>query len=167
MPEPKTPEPLPAELRALAADAETLALRTAEMAARLKAADDGQLNRLARPMVRATDELDGYTEEVSRTAEYLARVRVARDPNLCDVPWGICPEHGTTLRADADRTRCTAPGCGREWDYDRLHSPCTEPATVTVTDEDGESGVLCVTHAQDATRRLVGCTFHHRGTFTG
>ncbi|QKV73911.1 hypothetical protein [Amycolatopsis sp. Hca4] len=169
MPEQKTPEPLPAELRALAADAETLAQRTADLAARLKVADDGNLNRLARPMDKATEELGDYTEEVSRTAEYLARVRVSRDPNLCDVPWGVCPAHGITLRSNADRTWCTATGCGREWDYDRLHSPCAEPAAAVVTDEDGESGSLCVAHAQDAAQRLTGCTFVYldRSTATG
>jgi hypothetical protein len=158
MSEPITPEPLPAELRALAAEAEALAARTAEVAARLETAPDDQLQRLARPIARATHDLCDYTDEVARTAESLARVRVARDPSLCDVPWGVCPAHGITLRASGDRAWCTHPGCDREWDYDRLHTPCTEPATAVVTDADGATGRLCAAHARDAGDRLTGCT---------
>ncbi|MDQ7810822.1 hypothetical protein Q5425_44470 [Amycolatopsis sp. A133] len=158
MPEPTTSEPLPAELRALAADAEALANRTAEVAARLKTAPDGNLQRLARPIAKATHDLSEYTEEVSRTAENLARVRVARDPGLCDVPWGICPAHGVTLRAGEDRAWCSVPGCAGEWDYDRLHTPCGERAVAVVTDEDGAAGKMCAAHARDAGDRLAGCT---------
>lgn len=161
MPEQKTPEPLPTELRALAAEAETLALRTAEVAARLDAADDGNLNRLAQPMDKATDDLEDYTGQISRTAEYLVRVRVSRDPNVCDVPWGVCPVHGMTLRSDTDRARCAVIDCGREWSYDRLHSPCAEPVAAVVTDEDGDAGRLCLAHAEDAARRLAGCTVEY------
>lgn len=158
MAEPITPEPLPAELRALAAEAEALATRTAEIATRLQAAPDGTLQRLARPIAKATHDLSDYTDEVVRTAEDLARVRVSRDPSLCDVPWGICPAHGVTLRASGGRASCTAPGCGGEWDYDRLHTPCAEPATAVVTDEDGATARMCAAHAHDATGRLAGCT---------
>ena len=158
MPEPTPSEPLPAELRALAADAEALATRTAEVAARLRTAPDGHLQRLARPVAKATHDLSDYTDEVARTAENLARVRASRDPGLCDVPWGVCPAHGTTVRASGDHARCTTPGCAREWDYDRLHKPCGEPAVAVVTDEDGATGRMCAAHARDAADRLAGCT---------
>ncbi|MEV4058206.1 hypothetical protein AB0J55_43960 [Amycolatopsis sp. NPDC049688] len=153
-----TPEPVPAELRALAAEAEALATRTAEVATRLQAASDGTLQRLARPIAKATHDLSDYTAEVSRTAEDLARVRVSRDPSLCDVPWGVCPAHGVTLRTSGDRAFCTASGCGGTWDYDRLHTPCAEPATAVVTDEDGVTARMCAAHARDVTERLVHCT---------
>ncbi|MET8850745.1 hypothetical protein [Amycolatopsis sp. NPDC004625] len=158
MSERTTPEPLPAELRALAAEAEALATRTAEVATRLRAAPDGTLQRLARPIAKATHDLSDYTDEVVRTAEDLARVRVARDPSLCDVPWGVCPAHGVTLRASGDRAFCTAPGCVGEWDYDRLHTPCAEPATAVVTDEDGVTARMCGAHLRDVTERMAGCT---------
>ncbi|MFJ7217679.1 hypothetical protein [Amycolatopsis sp. NPDC098790] len=158
MPEPTPSEPLPAELRALAADAEALATRTAEVAARLQTAPDGHLQRLARPIAKATHDLSDYTDEVARTAEDLARVRVSRDPDLCDVPWGVCPAHGTTVRASGNRAWCTDPACTHEWDYDRLHTPCAEPAVAVVTDEDGATGKMCRAHARDAADRLVGCT---------
>ncbi|ANN18877.1 hypothetical protein SD37_26805 [Amycolatopsis orientalis] len=160
MPEP-TPEPVPAELRALAADAEALAERTAEVAARLEAADDSHLQRLAQPMNEATDDLAGYTGEIARAAEYLTRVRVSRDPHLCDVPWGICPVHGVTLHSLGDRAWCTTTGCGNTWDYDRLHTPCTEPAAAIATDRDGATGSLCTAHASDAAQRLDGCSIEY------
>ncbi|KFZ82008.1 hypothetical protein ED92_17375 [Amycolatopsis sp. MJM2582] len=163
MPEPTTPEPLPAELRALAAEADALAERTAEMAARLAATDDGHLQRLAQPMNKATDDLAGYTGEIARTAESLARVRVSRDPHLCDVPWGVCPVHGVTLHSLGDRAWCTATGCDNSWDYDRLHTPCTEPAAAIATDRDGVTGSLCSAHASDAARRLDGCSIEYLG----
>ncbi|MGV9364984.1 hypothetical protein [Amycolatopsis sp. NPDC003731] len=158
MPEPTTPEPLPAELRALAADAEALAARTAEVAARLRTAPDGHLQRLARPIAKATHDLSDYTDEISRTAEDLARVRVARDPGLCDVPWGICPAHGVTLHSAGGRAWCTDPGCAAAWDYDRLHTPCAEPVAAVVTDQGGVTARLCAAHARDAGDRLAGCT---------
>ncbi|MEV7548440.1 hypothetical protein AB0N89_02295 [Amycolatopsis sp. NPDC089917] len=161
MPEPKTPEPMPAELRALAAEADDLAERTAEMAARLRTTPDAHLRRLARPLFQATGELAECTDEISRSADHLARVRVARDPNLCDVPWGICPVHGVTLRSLGDRSWCTTEGCSHTWDYDRLHTPCAEPATATATDQDGVTGSLCSTHASDAARRLADCTIDY------
>jgi hypothetical protein len=133
MPEPTMPEPVPAELRALAADADALAERTAEVAARLDAADDGHLQRLAQPMNKATDDLVGYIGEIARTTEYLTRVRVARDPHLCDVPWGICPVHGVTLHSLGDRAWCTTTGCGNVWAYDRLHTPGRKPAAASAT----------------------------------
>ncbi|WP_103349621.1 hypothetical protein [Amycolatopsis sp. CA-128772] len=158
MPERTTPEPVPAELRALAAEAEALATRTAEVAARLQTAPDGNLHRLARPIAKATHDLSDYTDEVARAAEDLARVRASRDPALCDVPWGVCPAHGVTLRASGDRAWCTAPGCTGTWDFDRLHTPCTEPVTAVITDEDGATARLCAAHARDASDRLAGCT---------
>ncbi|OXM56132.1 hypothetical protein CFP71_15030 [Amycolatopsis thailandensis] len=161
MPEPPTPEPVPAELRILAAEADALAERTAEMAARLEAADDGHLQRLAQPMNKATGDLADYTGEIARTAAYLTRVRVSRDPRLCDVPWGICPLHGVTLHSFRDRAWCTATGCGNSWEYDRLHTPCTEPAVAIATDRDDVTGSLCSAHASDAGRRLDGCSVEY------
>ncbi|WP_414943178.1 hypothetical protein [Amycolatopsis sp. cmx-11-32] len=161
MPEPTKPEPMPADLRALAAEADALAERTAELATRLTTAADDHLQRLAQPMHKATDDLIDCTDEITRTAEYLTRVRVSRDPNLCDVPWGVCPAHGVTLRSADDRAWCTKSGCANTWEYDRLHTPCTEPATATATDEDGATGSLCSAHASDAAQRLIGCTIHY------
>ncbi|UOZ03348.1 hypothetical protein [Amycolatopsis sp. WQ 127309] len=81
-------------------------------------------------------------------------MEVSRDPGLRNVPWGVCPAPGVTLRAGGNRAWCTAPGCEGEWDYDRLHTPCAEPATAVVTDEDGATGKLCAAHARDAGDRL-------------
>ncbi len=163
MPEPTQPEPLPAELRALAAEADALAERTAELTTRLTTAHDEHVQRLARPMHKATDDLIDYTDEIARTAEYLTRVRVSRDPHLCDVPWGVCPAHGVTLRSMGDRAWCTTTGCARTWDHDRVHTPCAEPAVATATDEDGATASLCAAHAADAAQRLSGCTLDYLG----
>ncbi|KZB88364.1 hypothetical protein AVL48_20685 [Amycolatopsis regifaucium] len=125
------------------------------------------MQRLAQPMNKATHDLADYIGEIARTAEYLTRVRVSRDPHLCDVPWGICPDHGVTLRSLEDRAWCTATGCGNTWTYDRLHTPCTEPAAAIATDRDGVTGSLCSAHASDAAQRLDGCSIEyldHRAT---
>lgn len=114
----------PAELRAPAADAEALAARTAEVAARLQAAPDDHLQRLAQPIAKATHDLSDYTDEVSRTAEDLARVRVARDPGLCDIPWGVCPDHGVTLHSSGGRAWCTDPAAPARGTTTRLHTLC-------------------------------------------
>ncbi|MEV1179382.1 hypothetical protein, partial [Nonomuraea sp. NPDC049784] len=48
----------------------------------------------------------------------------------CGIGWGVCPEHGATLTAEADgHTRCAH--CNRRWPDDRLNLPCPEPITRT------------------------------------
>ncbi|MFJ8166525.1 hypothetical protein ACIRBY_37175 [Streptomyces sp. NPDC096136] len=75
---------------------------------------------------------------------------------LCGIPWGICPEHGPTLAASAGRSRCTFPGCGRRWPYDRLDAPCAELATRRITDRAGASITACAVHAAEAGQMIDG-----------
>ncbi len=54
-------------------------------------------------------------DALGETASDLARTRVAPDPKLCDVPWGVCLEHGNTLRGTGGRAGAPtrrAPGPG-------------------------------------------------------
>lgn len=76
--------------------------------------------------------------------------RIGGETATCGVPWGICPEHGRSLRSSAGRTWCTAFGCTRSWDYDRLDTPCPEPVWAEVTFAEGETARWCEAHARDA-----------------
>lgn len=61
----------------------------------------------------------------------------------CIFSWGVCPEHGQSLASDGTRSWCTV--CRREWDYDRLETPCPEPATHRMG-----PGLICTGHAISA-----------------
>ncbi|QNE85119.1 hypothetical protein F0345_29010 (plasmid) [Streptomyces rutgersensis] len=74
-------------------------------------------------------------------------------PSRCTVPWGVCPEHGGTLKSRARATEgfdswCTNPVCFNVWPYDRLDAACTEPATHTIQADGGDRYVVCDGHAQ-------------------
>lgn len=80
--------------------------------------------------------------------------------NGCSAEWGVCPEHGDTLRSSARETRCTYPGCDRIWAYDRLDLPCGEPIEYDVTNPDGtDGGGVCEGHAIGARDQLPEATF--------
>ncbi len=81
----------------------------------------------------------------------------------CTARWGVCPEHGNSLRSSEGQTWCKTTGCGRTWDYDRVQQDCAEPAAYDVhgVDEPGNarlrnSGLMCAGHALDARIRIVG-----------
>lgn len=74
----------------------------------------------------------------------------------CAAEWGCCPEHGGTLSGTGGRCRCTAPGCGRSWDWGLMGLPCPEEAAFRVRDREGKEMLLCAGHTIDARRRLVG-----------
>lgn len=76
--------------------------------------------------------------------------------NACGIPWGICPEHGQTLRASGAQSWCMV--CGRRWDFDRLGQRCSEPVCARVLDALGAELEVCRGHALAADARLVGCT---------
>ncbi|RJQ70547.1 hypothetical protein D5S17_28885 [Pseudonocardiaceae bacterium YIM PH 21723] len=68
----------------------------------------------------------------------------------CGVPWGICPDHGRSLRTSARRTWCTSFGCDRTWNYDRLDMDCPEPVWARLDFAEGEVTEFCEAHARDA-----------------
>ncbi|MFF6903536.1 hypothetical protein [Streptomyces hydrogenans] len=78
--------------------------------------------------------------------------------STCGVPWGVCPDHGNTLRTSGGITQCRDLACLNIWDYDRLDRVCGDPVTHTVTDAAGTSFRACRAHAMDADERLVGGT---------
>lgn len=106
-------EPTPAELRALLAEATVLQGRINDIQQRLRASEETQYTAFR------LDDAAGWVAQAGRalgaTASDLARTRAARDPILCDIPWGVCPVHGNTLRGTGGRTWCTDPTCGRSW----------------------------------------------------
>jgi hypothetical protein len=154
-------EPTPAQVRELATAAADLAARTQAMIARLPATDDDPLERVSWDLSDAADTLRNYQASVAAAAERLTRVRVARGVGLCGIPWGVCPEHGNTLRSSAGSTSCTTPGCARTWAYDRMTTPCAEPAVAAGSHTDGTEFVLCAGHALDVERRLIGSTVRY------
>lgn len=96
-------------------------------------------------------------DELQDLAEHLQRLE-DRPGAVCPVPSGVCPEHGGTLRSEGAFTWCTAPRCGRQWDYARLTEWCTELTTHHVVDLEGGTTDVCTGHAVDVRRRLVGAT---------
>ncbi|MFJ6661568.1 hypothetical protein ACIQNG_35245 [Streptomyces sp. NPDC091377] len=84
----------------------------------------------------------------------------AADPSRCTVPWGVCPEHGGTLKSRARATEgfdswCTDFTCFNVWPYDRLDAACTEPATHTVQADNGDRYVVCDGHALTARTQIT------------
>lgn len=151
----------PAVLRELAGEAEALVARIRAAEERLRR-DPEDSNRAGYRLPDAAGRLLDVASDLHETAGDVARARVARDPRLCGIPWGICPDHGNTLRGLGGRTWCTAPGCSRRWAYDRLGTPCQETITHTVTDTPGTELLACDGHAKDAAARLDGATVDPR-----
>ncbi|MBM9509941.1 hypothetical protein [Actinacidiphila acididurans] len=151
-------EPTPAEVRALGDQAGALADRITALYEKLGAVADPEVRRIRFRLADASGYVHGAATDLEETARDLVRVRTARDPRLCGVPWGVCPEHGNTLRSSAGETWCMVERCGRRWTYDRLGLPCTEPITHRVTDTAGAGFDACNGHALDAEQRLEGGT---------
>ncbi|MFG2334287.1 hypothetical protein ACGFMM_32450 [Streptomyces sp. NPDC048604] len=149
-------EPTPAELRVLAAEAEVLEQRILHATARLHASDETR--DTAFRLGDAAENVRRGREALELTVADLARARTARDPKLCGVPWGVCPEHGSTLRSSGGRAWCRAAGCQRSWGYYRLGTACGEPVAHKVTDAAGGSFLACFGHTLDAEKRLEGGT---------
>jgi hypothetical protein len=63
----------------------------------------------------------------------------------CGVLWPVCPyDPGEGLVSSAGRSRC--PRCGIEWP-DAERAPCPDPAAVVLSDDAGEKGCVCASHA--------------------
>lgn len=143
----------PARLRELAAEAEALAAKIRVMHRQQRAAADEPTRRAGFRLEEAAGLAAHAGRELAETAEDLARVR---GRSGCGADWGVCPEHGATLRSSGGRSWCPTPGCGREWGYDRMGLPCTEHAAFTVADSGGKAMALCAGHARHARDVLVG-----------
>ncbi len=153
-----TTEPTPADVRALIAQAEALDKACKELAGRFSSTSDEQVRAQGFAVTEAASWLTNVTEDLERVAGKLTRIRSARDPRLCGIPWGACPDHGNTLRSSGGKTWCQDLTCGRTWDYDRLGVPCGEPVTSVVTDMEGTEFTTCAGHTLDAGKRLIGAT---------
>lgn len=147
--------PTPAELRALAARAAELAADIDAMQERLGAAPDEPTRRSGFRLDDAAYAARQIGQDLEETAGDLARIR---GRGACPADWGVCPEHGNTLRYSGGECWCTASGCGRRWNYDRAGLPCSEQAAFEVRDATGGSGQMCAGHAMDAQDRIVGVT---------
>jgi hypothetical protein len=146
--------PTPAELRELAARASVLADDIAAVNTRLREAPDEPTRRVRFRLDDAAGFARGtVAAALEATADDLARVR-GRGP--CPADWGVCPEHGATLRSTGGRCWCIVEGCGRRWNHDRLGLPCTEPVAFDVRDPDGGGGPMCAGHTATARRQLIG-----------
>jgi len=149
-------EVTPADLRALSAVTEKLHGQVTRVYDALRA--DPETKDTAYRLGETTSHLYLVAYELGETASDLARVRTARDPGLCGVPWGVCPEHGNTLASSGGESWCTVLGCKRRWSYDRSGTPCQEKTSHKVTDAKGDSFTCCAVHAANASERLDGCT---------
>ena len=95
------------------------------------------------------------TDPETAAAYAQARQSTADHPDRCAVPWGVCPDHGATLRSGGDRgSVCTDLACLNTWQYDRLDAPCPEPATHTVKATGGGYAV-CNGHAIAARAQIT------------
>jgi hypothetical protein len=139
--------PTPAQLRELAEQAETLAAAVHEVKARLRAAPDRPTSQVAFRLDYAAGEMRAGAVAVRETAADLERVH---DRSDCAAEWGVCPDHGDTLRSSGGVTWCEAPGCRHAWNHDRMALPCTEPVAYLVRDPHGTEMPLCVGHTIDA-----------------
>lgn len=161
-PDPTAGLPTPAQLRELAADVRALRTRAVELGAAFTTSPDEGIRRIGYLIDDDGDGLlEGYLGDLDRAIELLVRHRTAAGPGLCGVPWGVCPEHGPTLRSSGGRSTCTAPGCGRSWNYDRLDVPCGEPIAATVTDVGGGTRGYCLGHARGAEHQVLGATVRY------
>jgi hypothetical protein len=146
------------------ARARELASAAAELYRQLRAADaardadpDETRRRAGWRLDVALGGLRSAAEEMLETADELIRL-TARGADACPVPWGVCPEHGGTLRATGGRCWCTASGCLRSWGHSRLSEPCTERVTHRVVDAVSGTLDVCDGHAVDVRTRMDGAT---------
>jgi hypothetical protein len=148
--------PTPADLRELAGRADQLAADIGAVRDRMRASGDDATARAAWPLDEIGADVAAAAAGLGEAADGLARVRVAADPAICGIPWGVCPEHGNTLASSGGQTCCRT--CQRRWSFNRQHGPCTEPISHRVVDAQGTESLMCQGHAQDASDTLVGST---------
>lgn len=148
-----------------------LAARAGALTGQIEAARESLTQSGDEHAQRAGFRLDtaiGNVHEARRglaaTVEDLGRL-AGRGPGACQIPWGICPEHGNTLVGTAGRSTCQT--CGRSWDYDRAGMPCEEPARWLLTDVEGATRRVCDGHGRDALARLVGARLTRLGSQAG
>jgi hypothetical protein len=147
-------------MRTLAGQAEALAdaIEASKEDFRAHGADHNDpVRRAGFRLDDAAGQARAISGEMQATAADLARI-AARPEGSCVIPWGVCPQHGNTLRSTGGKTWCTITGCGHVWGYDRLAMPCAEPARWQLTDREGAEALLCDGHARDARTRLEGST---------
>jgi hypothetical protein len=145
--------PTPAELRELAARVEALAAEMTAVRDRLHAAADSPTQRVSFRLDAATAGVCNGAVALTETAADLARILSRSD---CAAEWGVCPEHGNTLRGSGGVSWCQAPECRRAWAYDRLGLPCSEPAAYIARDPAGDELRLCAGHTLQARAVLAG-----------
>lgn len=151
-------EPTPAEFREAAAQAEALADTLDYLVTRLRAANPNEVATGAYILAGSVTNARQTAHDLHQTAAAVARLRTSRGPDVCGIPWGVCPDHGNTLTTSGGETWCRSGRCGRRWTYDRAGAPCTEPVTHEVTDQEGTTFRACAGHALDMEQRLEGAT---------
>lgn len=145
----------PARMRDLATQAEALAAAITDALKDFRAHADEPVRRAGFRLGDAAGAARSIAAEMTATAGDLARL-AARPEGSCAMPWGVCPDHGNTLRSSGGRTWCEHPSCGNVWTYDRTWIPCEEPARWRLKDSAGDGAEVCDGHAADARERLDG-----------
>jgi hypothetical protein len=145
----------PARLRQLVAEAEALAAVIDQVEAELRADDSEARRRSAFRLDEAAGQIRGAATDLEETAGDLARIASVQG---CAVPWGVCPEHGSTLSSTGGRSSCRFAGCGRSWNYDRAGLPCSEPPAFHVVDMEGTAFDVCKGHAIPIRDQMIGAT---------
>lgn len=146
--------PTPSDLRMLAIRAELIASAIDSTQAVLRIAGDRPTRHVAWRLADGAGWLRQAADALRATAADLAFIRDVRGRPHCGADWGCCPDHGATLTCSGGGCRCTAPGCGRSWAWDRNGLPCDQEPAFRVLDADGWKGVLCAGHAIAARRQL-------------
>jgi hypothetical protein len=145
--------PTPAELRELMSEVHAVQRRVQDTYLRLWSAPETR--DVAYQLEDAAGDIRRAWEALERIAGSSARVHVVPGTeSLCGVPWGVCPDHGNTLRSSGDNSWCTAADCLRKWGHDKLGTTCGEPVAHKVTDAGGKSFLACRAHAMDAEKRF-------------
>jgi hypothetical protein len=140
----------------LAIRAEALADEIDALHRDIRAARDEPVRRAGFRCDTASGWIRQAGTELHDTAGHFSRIAAAMKPGACAIPWGVCPEHGSTLTSTRGNTWCRVTGCGPKWDYDRAGLPCIGPARWRATGKHGHTRVMCDGHALAARQRLEG-----------
>jgi hypothetical protein len=97
----------------LAIRAEALADEIDALHRDIRAARDEPVRRAGFRCDTASGWIRQAGTELHDTAGHFSRIAAAMKPGACAIPWGVCPEHGSTLTSTRGNTWCRVTGAAR------------------------------------------------------